>query len=122
MSVTLGQFFAQSGTDPGLVELLLALATGCERINAAVRRGAVGGVLGALESQNVQGEVQKKLDVLSNDILVEACAGAPALVGMVSEEMDDVHAVRSVRSRKIPQWACINAKAASLQMAPISPR
>jgi fructose-1,6-bisphosphatase I len=94
MSVTLGQFFAQSGTDPGLVELLLALATGCERINAAVRRGAVGGVLGALESQNVQGEVQKKLDVLSNDILLEACAPASRLIAIGSEEMDGIYEVR----------------------------
>ena len=94
MSVTLGQFFAQSGADPGLVELLLALATGCERINAAVRRGAVGGVLGALESQNVQGEVQKKLDVISNELLLEACAKASSLIAIGSEEMDGIYEVR----------------------------
>jgi fructose-1,6-bisphosphatase I len=72
MPVTLGQYFAQSGTDPSLVELLLAISTGCERISAAVRRGAVGDMLGALESENVQGETQKKLDVISNELLLEA--------------------------------------------------
>jgi fructose-1,6-bisphosphatase I len=92
MSLTLEQHLSQEA-QPGLAELLIALMDGCRRISAAVRRGDV---MGALTSENVQGEVQKKLDVLSNDILVEACAGAPALVGMVSEEMDDVHAVRSV--------------------------
>ena len=96
MTVTLGQFFAQSGTDPGLVELLLAVAGGCERISAAVRRGAVGDVLGALDSENVQGEVQKKLDVISNELLLEACAPASRLIAMASEEMDGIHEVRKL--------------------------
>ncbi|CAN7384228.1 class 1 fructose-bisphosphatase [Phenylobacterium sp. LjRoot219] len=96
MPVTLGQYFAQSGADPSLVELLLAVADGCERISAAVRRGAVGGILGALESENVQGEVQKKLDVISNELLLEACAPASRLVAMGSEEMDGIYEVRKV--------------------------
>jgi fructose-1,6-bisphosphatase I len=96
MPVTLGQYFAQSGADPSLVELLLALSAGCERISAAVRRGAVGGVLGALETENVQGEVQKKLDVISNEILMEACAPAARLIAIGSEEMEGIHEVRKL--------------------------
>jgi fructose-1,6-bisphosphatase I len=96
MTVTLGQFFAQSGADPSLVELLLAVATGCERISAAVRRGAAGDVLGALESENVQGEVQKKLDIISNELLLEVCAPASRLIAMASEEMDGVFEVRKL--------------------------
>ena len=96
MTVTLGQYFAQSGADPSLVELLLALAGGCERINAAVRRGAVGDIMGALESENVQGEVQKKLDVISNELLIEACAPASRLIALASEEMDGIHEVRKL--------------------------
>lgn len=96
MPVTLGQYFAQSGADPSLVELLLAVAGGCERISAAVRRGAVGDILGALESENVQGEVQKKLDVISNELLLEACAPASRLIAMASEEMDGIYEVRKV--------------------------
>jgi len=94
MSITLAQYFAQSGADAGLVEVLLAVAGGCEQISAAVRRGGAGDVLGALDSENVQGEVQKKLDVLSNDILLEACAPASRLIAMASEEMDGIHPVR----------------------------
>jgi fructose-1,6-bisphosphatase I len=96
MSVTLGQYLAQSGADPTLVELLLAVSAGCERISAAVRRGAVGDIMGALESENVQGEVQKKLDVISNELLIEACAPAQRLVAMGSEEMDGIHQVRKI--------------------------
>lgn len=96
MSVTLGQYFAQSGADPELVELLLALAAGCERISTAVRRGAVGDIMGALESENVQGEVQKKLDVISNEILMDACAPASRLIAIGSEEMEGIHEVRKL--------------------------
>jgi fructose-1,6-bisphosphatase I len=96
MSVTLDRYFAQSGADPALVELLLAVTAGCERISAAVRRGAVGDVLGALDSENVQGEVQKKLDVISNELLIEACAPASKLIAMASEEMDGILPVRKL--------------------------
>jgi fructose-1,6-bisphosphatase I len=96
MTATLGQYFAQSGADPSLVELLLAVSAGCRRISAAVRQGAVGDVLGALESENVQGEVQKKLDVISNEVLLETCAPAARLIAIGSEEMDGVYAVRKL--------------------------
>src|ERR1700757_455423 len=96
MTVTLSQYFAQSGTDPALVELLLAVAAGWGRISAAGRRGAGGDVLGALESENVQGEVQKKLDVISNEILIEACQPASRLVALASEEMEGIHEVRKL--------------------------
>jgi fructose-1,6-bisphosphatase I len=92
MSLTLEQYLAREA-EPPLAELVLALLAGCRRISAAVRRGDV---MGVLESENVQGEVQKKLDVLANDILLEDCAKANALVAMASEEMDDIHPVRRV--------------------------
>jgi len=92
MSLTLEQYLAREA-EPRLAELIEQLMGGCRAISAAVRRGDV---MGALDSENVQGEVQKKLDVLSNDILLETCAAAPALVAMASEEMDDIHPVRPV--------------------------
>ena len=92
MARTLEQFLARDA-EPRLAELLAALAAGCQEISACVRRGDV---MGALDSENVQGEVQKKLDVLANDILLAACAKAPALCAMASEEMDDVHPVRDL--------------------------
>ena len=52
--------------------LIEVVARACKAISHAVSKGALGGVLGSLESENVQGEVQKKLDVLSNEILLEA--------------------------------------------------
>lgn len=79
---------------PALAELILAVADACVEINTAVRRG--GAEHAAAVSVNVQGEVQKGLDVLANDILIRVAARAPALVAMGSEEMDDIIPVRDL--------------------------
>src|SRR5690606_11533108 len=69
--------------------LVEVVARACKRISIAVGKGALGGVLGdALSageaSINVQGEAQKKLDVLSNEILLEANAWGGHLAGLAS--------------------------------------
>ncbi|HQY82346.1 MAG TPA: class 1 fructose-bisphosphatase, partial [Thermomonas sp.] len=78
---------------PDLRLLVEVVARACKSISIAVGKGALGGVLGdALSageaSINVQGEAQKKLDVLSNEILLEANAWGGHLAGLASEEMD----------------------------------
>ena len=96
MSQTTLTAFLSQAAEPGLAALIEALARGCVEISGHVRQGAVGQAMGALDQQNVQGEVQQKLDVLSNDILLRVCAEAPALTAMASEEMDTIHPVRAV--------------------------
>jgi fructose-1,6-bisphosphatase I len=71
--------------------LLGTIAQACQRIGAAVRQGALGGVLGSAGSENVQGEVQKKLDILANDILLQAGVASGQLAAMASEEMDEIY-------------------------------
>lgn len=73
--------------------LIEVVARACKMINRSVTKGALGGVLGSLQSENIQGEVQKKLDVLSNEILLEANEWGGTLAGMASEEMDTVHQI-----------------------------
>lgn len=73
--------------------LIEVVARACKSISIAVGKGALGGVLGdageaGVASINVQGEAQKKLDVLSNEILLEANAWGGHLAGLASEEMD----------------------------------
>ncbi|GAB1595047.1 class 1 fructose-bisphosphatase [Lysobacter claricitrinus] len=82
---------------PNLRLLIEVVARACKSISIAVGKGALGGVLGDAgtageASINVQGEAQKKLDVLSNEILLEANAWGGHLAALASEEMD--HAVR----------------------------
>ena len=90
--------------NPDLRLLVEVVARACKSISIAVGKGALGGVLGdALSageaSINVQGEAQKKLDVLSNEILLEANAWGGHLAGLASEEMDTSHPIPDVYPR-----------------------
>jgi len=76
---------------PELRLLIETVARACKTISHAVSKGALGGVLGSLDSENVQGEVQKKLDVIANDLLLEANEWGGHLAAMASEEMDTIH-------------------------------
>ncbi len=79
--------------DADLRLLIEVVARACKAISIAVGKGALGGVLGSAQSENIQGEVQKKLDVLSNDILLEANEWGGHLAAIASEEMDLPHAI-----------------------------
>lgn len=79
--------------DPNLRLLIETVARACKTISHKVGKGALGGVLGSAGTENVQGEVQKKLDVISNEILIEANEWGGYLAGMASEEMETAHAI-----------------------------
>ena len=75
--------------------LIEVVARACKSIAIAVGKGALGGVLGDAGTGNIQGEAQKKLDVLSNEILLEANEWGGHLAGLASEEMDNPHPIPS---------------------------
>ncbi|MCS6810703.1 MAG: class 1 fructose-bisphosphatase [Tepidimonas sp.] len=76
--------------------LVLDVALACKAIARSVAFGALGGVLGAQQgSINVQGEEQKKLDVISNELFVRANEWGGHLAGMASEEMDEPYNIPS---------------------------
>jgi fructose-1,6-bisphosphatase I len=82
------------GHSPGQLRLLIeVVARACKRIAISVNKGALGDVLGSAGTDNVQGEVQKKLDVISNEVLIEANEWGGHLAAMASEEMDSIHVV-----------------------------
>ncbi|TXI90621.1 MAG: class 1 fructose-bisphosphatase [Burkholderiaceae bacterium] len=79
---------------PAELRLLIeVVARACKTISHAVGKGALGEVLGTAHSENVQGEVQKKLDILSNEILLEANEWGGHLAAMASEEMETIHPI-----------------------------
>jgi fructose-1,6-bisphosphatase I len=81
-------------TIPAELRLLIeVVARACKTISHAVGKGALGEVLGSAGSENVQGEVQKKLDIISNEILLEANEWGGHLAAMASEEMEDIHLI-----------------------------
>jgi fructose-1,6-bisphosphatase I len=79
--------------------LIEVVARACKSISVAVGKGALGGVLGDAGTGNVQGEAQKKLDVLSNEILMEANAWGGHLAGLASEEMEHSQPIPDVYPR-----------------------
>ena len=82
------------GLIPAQLRLLLeVVARACKRISFAVNKGALGDVLGAAETQNVQGEMQKQLDIIANEVLIEANEWGGHLAAMASEEMDSIYVV-----------------------------
>lgn len=78
--------------------LILDVALACKAIARAVAFGELGGVLGnhngeAGGSINVQGETQKKLDVISNQYFTRLNEWGGQLAGMASEEMDEPYQI-----------------------------
>jgi len=79
---------------PAQLRLLLeVVARACKSISQSVNKGALGGVLGTAHTENVQGEVQKKLDIIANEVLIEANEWGGHLAAMASEEMEGIHVV-----------------------------
>ncbi|BGP30126.1 Fructose-1,6-bisphosphatase [Rhodotorula toruloides] len=72
-----------------LTLLLTAIQTTCKFISTNVRRAGLLNLIGAAGSANVQGEDQKKLDILSNDIMVNSLRASGKTAVLVSEEIDD---------------------------------
>jgi fructose-1,6-bisphosphatase I len=92
--VTLTQFIIEQqrqfvGVSGNFTLLLNDIATACKQISHLVNQGELIGVLGNADSENVQGEVQKKLDVITNEIMVNSLIWTGHLAGMASEEEDE---------------------------------
>jgi fructose-1,6-bisphosphatase I len=69
--------------------LIETIARACKAIGFQVNKGALAGAQGTTGTTNVQAEEQKKLDVISNEILLEANEWGGNLAALASEEMDD---------------------------------
>ncbi|ARU32982.1 fructose-bisphosphatase class I [Sulfuriferula sp. AH1] len=96
IGTTIAQFLADeqrknNTNNPDLLALMGQVVTACKVISNAVNKGALVGVMGSLESENIQGETQKKLDVITNEIFMQTTERGGQLAGMASEEMDDVY-------------------------------
>ncbi len=93
--ITLRQFLLAThrgeDLDKDLIFLLEDIASSCRIISHLVRNGPFAGNLGAAGSTNVQGEEQKELDVLANEVFVRHCSNCKAVAALVSEEVEEVY-------------------------------
>ncbi|TCP11142.1 D-fructose 1,6-bisphosphatase [Crenobacter luteus] len=96
--ITLSRFLIEQQRSANLLPaelrfLIETVARACKAISHSVNKGALAGVLGEAGTGNIQGEAQKKLDVIANDVLLEANEWGGSLAGMASEEMDLPYAI-----------------------------
>ncbi len=96
--MTLSRYLIEEQREKGKITadlrlLIEVVSRACKAISIAIGKGGLGGVLGEAGSDNVQGEAQKKLDVLSNEYLLEANEWGGHLAAMASEEMDLPHTI-----------------------------
>lgn len=89
--LSLSQFLQQKtgNLTPELAQVIETIANTSKTIDQALQKGALAGVLGSAQHENVQGEEQKKLDVISNDYLIDALKIHPNVGGLASEELDE---------------------------------
>lgn len=80
----------QSNTPPELASLLDVLAVACKDIAIRLQQGAMSGILGSAGEENVQGETQKKLDVISNDLLKDYLLASGTVRALASEEEQSI--------------------------------
>ncbi|MBK7079891.1 MAG: class 1 fructose-bisphosphatase [Betaproteobacteria bacterium] len=82
-----------------LIALVNDIQTACKYIAVAVAKGPLAGTRGSTGNINVQGEEQKPLDMISNDIMLKCCEWGGYLAGMASEEMEEPYAIPDIYPR-----------------------
>ena len=86
---SLQDYLSQKSTNTAVNEVILTIAEVGKTINHLLQRGAFANILGEAGNQNVQGEEQKKLDVIANNLLLDALTQSQHCAGVASEELDD---------------------------------
>ncbi|MAD74254.1 MAG: class 1 fructose-bisphosphatase [Rheinheimera sp.] len=80
----------QDGVEPDLIALLKTILAACREIAFRVSQGELAGVLGSTLGENIQGETQKKLDVIANELLKEVILETGVVKAISSEEEDTI--------------------------------
>ena len=88
--INLHDALKSSPIDASLEEVINAIAVASKNIGGKLRGGALSGVYGSEDTENAQGEVQKKLDVIANALLKNVLTNNRYVAGFASEEEDDV--------------------------------
>lgn len=88
--ITLAQYLETHAT-PAVASTLTTLATASVSISHLLDKGALADIHGEAGGENIQGEAQKKLDVISNDLLLNALIHNPYCAGVASEELDTIN-------------------------------
>jgi fructose-1,6-bisphosphatase I len=94
-SMTLQRFVLQEqkkhpSASGDLTALLSSLLTAVKAISTAVRKAGLAQLYGFAGNTNIQGEDVKKLDVLSNELMINMLRSSYSVCAMISEEDENV--------------------------------
>ncbi len=87
--ISLKQHLTHSEVVPTLRELIIEVALTTKEISYKIDNAALEGALGLAGSENIQGEDQKKLDIITNEVMFDHLKTVGLLAGMGSEEVDN---------------------------------
>jgi len=93
--LTLGRHLRAQKDVGALVDVIEAIALAGKAIAHRVRRARIDDVIGEAGATNIQGEAQQKLDVLSDQLLLECLRACPAAAVYASEEQDGAIVLRT---------------------------
>ncbi len=93
--ITLGEFIVENQKDfpyakGELTALLSAIKLAGKMVNEKINKAGLSQILGKMNSENVQGEVQAKLDIIANDIFISTLKARGEIGGLASEELEDI--------------------------------
>ncbi|WP_108395830.1 class 1 fructose-bisphosphatase [Devosia submarina] len=85
----LAQWLSQHAVDQKLASVVASMAAASVEIDQVLRRAPITGQIGVVGRTNIQGEAQKALDVISNDVVLKHLQDNPEVSILVSEELDE---------------------------------
>lgn len=88
--ISLQKYLQQQAVPDALLNIIVTFTDSCKDIALRIRQGAITGILGTSENQNIQGETQKQLDILSNQLIKEALLSCTSVLAMASEEEENI--------------------------------
>ena len=109
---TLGEFIIDKQEDflystGELSRLLSAIRLASKVVNREVNKAGIANIIGKAGNENIQGEEQQKLDVLANEIFIEALSQREVVCGIASEESDDFIEIKASSNAHLSKYVVL---------------
>ena len=109
---TLGEFIIEKQEDfkyssGELSRLISAIRLASKVVNREVNKAGIANIIGQAGNQNIQGEDQQKLDVLANNIFIEALSQREVVCGIASEESDDFIEIKATNNAHLSKYVVL---------------
>ena len=109
---TLGEFIIDKQEDfkyssGELSRLISAIRLASKVVNREVNKAGIANIIGQVGNQNIQGEDQQKLDVLANNIFIEALSQREVVCGIASEESDDFIEIKATNNAHLSKYVVL---------------